>query len=184
MAGGKGGGLDLKSSAILVGKALNDPEKGLSALTRTGVQFTDQQKKQIETLLEHNDKLGAQKLILGELKDQFGGAAREQATLGEKVDVAWGNIQEKLGTALLPLIDDVERYFLKKGVPAAEQFSDWFTKTGAPAIKDFVDDAKPFIESAMPAAATVLGDVKDAAKQALPVVKGVIDAFNDMPDWA
>jgi hypothetical protein len=184
MAGGMGGQIDLKSASLQVGKALNDPIKGVTALGRAGVQFTDQQKKQIETLVKHNDMIGAQKIVLGELKDQFGGAAREQATLGEKVDVAWGNIQEKLGTALLPLIDDVERYFLKKGVPAAERFSDWFTKTGAPAIKDFVDDAKPFIESAMPAAATVLGDVKDAAKQALPVVKGVIDAFNDMPDWA
>ncbi len=44
MAGGKGGELDLKSASILMGKALNDPVAGLSALNRVGVQFSEQQK--------------------------------------------------------------------------------------------------------------------------------------------
>lgn len=185
MAGGQGGNqLDLKSSSILVGKALNDPVKGLTALTRVGVSFTDQQKKNIESLVEQNKQSEAQKIILGELQSEFGGAAEAQATMGEKVSVAWGNIQEKIGTGLLPLIHDVERAFLREGVPALNRFSDWFQHDGTPAIRSFVDDAKPFIHSLLPAAATVFDDVRGAAKAALPVVKGVIDAFNDMPDWA
>lgn len=185
MAGGQGGNnLDLKSSSILVGKALNDPVKGLTALTRVGVSFTDQQKKNIESLVEQNKQTEAQKIILGELQSEFGGAAEAQATMGEKVSVAWGNIQEKIGTALLPLIHDVQREFLHRAVPALNRFADWFREDGTPAIRDFVDDAKPFVHSLLPAVATVFDDVRGAAKAALPVVKGVIDAFNDMPDWA
>jgi hypothetical protein len=35
----------MQQQALLVGKALNDPIKGLSALSREGVTFSDSQKK-------------------------------------------------------------------------------------------------------------------------------------------
>ena len=41
-------GQDLSQATIQLGKALNDPIKGLSALTRVGIQFTEQQKKEIK----------------------------------------------------------------------------------------------------------------------------------------
>jgi hypothetical protein len=68
-------GQDMKSSAIQLGKALNDPIKGVSALQRVGVSFTAQQKDQIKALVESGDVMGAQKLILSELEKQFGGSA-------------------------------------------------------------------------------------------------------------
>jgi hypothetical protein len=39
-------GTDMSKSAIQLGKALNDPIKGISALRRVGVSFTDAQKEQ------------------------------------------------------------------------------------------------------------------------------------------
>lgn len=69
-------GQDLKSSAIQVGKALNDPVKGVTALQRVGVSFTAQQRDQIKTLVESGKTLDAQKLILGELQKEFGGTAK------------------------------------------------------------------------------------------------------------
>lgn len=48
-------GTDLKGSAIQVGKALNDPIKGISALSRVGVSFTDQQKAMITALVKGGD---------------------------------------------------------------------------------------------------------------------------------
>jgi hypothetical protein len=185
MAGGQGGNkLDLKSSSILVGKALNDPAKGLTALTRVGVTFTEQQKKNIESLLEHNKVSDAQKVILRELQSEFGGAAEAQATMGEKVDVAWGNLEEKFGTALIPLIEDVQGALLTKGLPAAEKFVDWFQNDGVSGIHAFVDETKPLAHELLPAMASALGDVRDVAKDALPYAKGIVEAFNDMPDWA
>ena len=69
-------GKDLSSSAILVGKALNDPVKGVGALSRAGVQFTASQKDTIKALVDSGDVMGAQKMILKELETQFGGSAK------------------------------------------------------------------------------------------------------------
>lgn len=66
---------DLTTSAIMVGKALNDPVKGVTALGRAGVQFTEQQKEQIKALVESGKTMQAQKLILRELETQVGGSA-------------------------------------------------------------------------------------------------------------
>ena len=69
-------GKDMSSSAILVGKALNDPIKGVGALSKAGVQFTASQKDTIKSLVESGDVMGAQKMILKELETQFGGSAK------------------------------------------------------------------------------------------------------------
>ena len=73
-------GTDASGSAIQLGKALNDPIKGITALTRVGVTFTEQQKDQITTLVESGKTIDAQKIILGELQKEFGGSAEAQTT--------------------------------------------------------------------------------------------------------
>lgn len=73
MAAKMGG--DASSQAVLLGKALNDPVKGITALTRVGVSFTDAQKATIASMVKTGDVAGAQKVILGELNTEFGGAA-------------------------------------------------------------------------------------------------------------
>jgi phage-related protein len=73
MAARMGG--DASGNAILLGKALNDPVKGITALTRVGVSFTEQQKSQIAAMVQAGDTMGAQKVILGELNKEFGGSA-------------------------------------------------------------------------------------------------------------
>ena len=52
------------SSAIQVGKALNDPIKGVTALRRVGVQFTDAQTGSDQGAGRAGKKLEAQKIIL------------------------------------------------------------------------------------------------------------------------
>jgi hypothetical protein len=69
-------GTNLKGSSILVGKALNDPIKGMTALRRVGVSFTDEQKDMVEGWVQHGKTLKAQKFILGELTTEFGGSAK------------------------------------------------------------------------------------------------------------
>jgi hypothetical protein len=69
-------GGDLRGAVVQVGKALQDPVQGITALTRSGIQFTEAQKAQIKELVKANDLLGAQKIILGELETQFGGSAK------------------------------------------------------------------------------------------------------------
>lgn len=66
---------DAQQGAIQLGKALNDPIEGITALRRVGVTFTKQQMAQIRAMQEAGDLAGAQRIILAELKSEFGGAA-------------------------------------------------------------------------------------------------------------
>ncbi len=94
-------GKDLQSSAVMVGKALNDPIKGLSALTRIGVQFTDEQTEQVKAMIAVGDQAGAQKVIMKELEKQVGGSAKAQADGIARTSVAWGNLKEAIGEVIL-----------------------------------------------------------------------------------
>lgn len=96
---------DAESAAKMLGKALNDPEKGLTALSRAGVTFTQQQKEQIKTLTEGGDVLSAQQLILAEVESQVGGVAAATMTGVDQFNVYFANLKEEIGLALLPFIN-------------------------------------------------------------------------------
>lgn len=96
---------DITSNAKLLGKALTDPTKGMTALRRSGVVLTAAQQKQIESMQKQGDLLGAQKLLLGDVNKAVGGTAAATATAGSKMAVSWEIVQEKIGTKLLPVFD-------------------------------------------------------------------------------
>ena len=73
---------DLKSTAIQLGKALNDPIANLGALGRTGIQFSEDQKTLIKSLADTGQIAAAQKIILSELETQYGGSAEAAANAG------------------------------------------------------------------------------------------------------
>lgn len=100
-------GTEPKAAAIQLGKALNDPSKGITALTKVGVTFTQQQKDQIKALQASGDMMGAQKIILAELNKEFGGSAEAQASAMDKIRVAAGNLQETFGAAILPAVQQL-----------------------------------------------------------------------------
>lgn len=104
-------GKDLNESVMMLGKALQDPETGLTKLTRAGVQFSDQQKDQIKTLAESGDILGAQKIMLAEIESQFGGTAEAMAqTAGGKLKQAFndlGEAGEAIGAEIAPALANV-----------------------------------------------------------------------------
>ena len=101
-------GTSASGEAIRLGKALNDPVKGVAALTRVGVSFTEQQKEQIKALATSGDLLGAQKIILAELQSQFGGsgAAFAQTFTGqlELMGHELGTIGEEATMAVMPAL--------------------------------------------------------------------------------
>jgi len=68
-------GVDASSAAETLGKALQDPEQGLSRLTRAGIVFTDAQKAQIKAFQDNNDIASAQKVIMDQLAGTIGGLA-------------------------------------------------------------------------------------------------------------
>jgi phage-related minor tail protein len=76
-------GGDLQASTILVGKALNDPIKGMGALRKVGIQLTQQQQDQVKAFVATGNAAGAQKIILGELERRIGeGDARRHPRCG------------------------------------------------------------------------------------------------------
>jgi hypothetical protein len=75
LAAGTAGQPDLKGAAMQVGKALQDPILGVSALSRAGVQFSESQREMIKGLVESNRLLDAQQVILDELTVQTAGQA-------------------------------------------------------------------------------------------------------------
>lgn len=97
---------DLKGATIQIGKALNDPIKGVSALAKAGIQFTADQKAMIASLVETGDVAGAQKIILAELEKQFSGSAKaaRDADPGAALAQSFANFQEEIGGKLLPLL--------------------------------------------------------------------------------
>ncbi len=99
-------GTDLTSATVQIGKALNDPVKGITALGRAGIQFSADQKAMIASLAETGDVAGAQRIILGELEKQFGGAAKaaREADPGAALTQSFANFQEEIGAKLLPLL--------------------------------------------------------------------------------
>jgi HEPN domain-containing protein len=107
-------GTDLQAATIQVGKAMNDVKLGISALSRVGIQFSEEQKDLINTLDAAGRTAEAQGIILAELETQFGGAAAAIAdTFGGSINQLKNNVgdlQEAMGAliaeATQPLIDN------------------------------------------------------------------------------
>lgn len=101
-------GQDLKSTVVQLGKALNDPIVGITALARVGVTFSESQKKVIKELAETGRLAEAQALILDELESEFGGSARAaRDTFGgalQAVKNRIGDLLEAKGDSLTALI--------------------------------------------------------------------------------
>jgi hypothetical protein len=184
LGGGEGG---LQKTIIQVGKALNDPTKGFTALRRVGVSFTADQEKLIKKLQKEGDLFGAQQVILKELSKEFGGSFVKAGKSTEATIAGIGDavedLQKALATALFPTIKKVLptlREFLTspqfvKGVEdlgkgIASLFSDENIKAGTDALKGAFALAKE--------AAPV---VVSAAKTAVGVLKVAADIFKSLP---
>lgn len=133
-----------ESNATQLGKALQDPIKGLTALTRSGVTFTKQEKENIKVLVESGKTLQAQDLILQAIEKQVGGTAEATAKSSEKMRLAFENVYEEVGEALLPVFDefttaitDLTPEISNALVPIAEYLATVFRDQVLPAIQNF-----------------------------------------------
>lgn len=118
-------GQDLKSSSIQLGKALNDPILGISALRKVGVNFTKEQQEQVKVMVESGKVMEAQKFILKELANEFGGSASAEAQTFagrlKQVKERLGDVQESIGVALIPVVESL----LNKLVPVIDKVGVW-----------------------------------------------------------
>lgn len=68
-------GTSVEQAAETVGKALDVPAEGLTALSKQGFRFTEDQKKLVESLQSTGRTAEAQKIILDSMKSAYAGAA-------------------------------------------------------------------------------------------------------------
>jgi len=133
-------GTDVQQVLLQLAKALNAPSQGVSALARSGIQFTEAQKDLIKQLEKTGQVAKAQELIFKELEKQYGGASLAAATglagsfdtLGEKVF----DVQKALG----PLIEDA----LTPLIATLTQAADVTGNQLLPAINSLPDPVKAF----------------------------------------
>jgi phage-related protein len=154
-----------KDAAIQLGKALNDPVNGITALHRVGVEFSGQQKQQIKLFMQHGDVAKAQGVILGELSKEFGGSAEAagHANGGLSLLTAqFHSLQEKVGQAAIPVIGQLVTAIQ----PMVSAFADWLPgaiKQVQPFLHDVVQNGIQLVEGAI--------------KSALPTVHTLGDWF-------
>jgi hypothetical protein len=110
----------VETNSIQLGKALEDPVKGLAALGKAGVTFTDEQKDLIQTLVDTGDVASAQEMILLAVEKQVGGTAEATANASDKMEVAWSLLQEQLGERLLPIFEQFSGFVIDKLIPNME----------------------------------------------------------------
>lgn len=97
---------DLSSATRNLGRALEDPVRGVNQLRRANIIFTEEQKDLVRSLVEQGDVLGAQTLILDEVESRVGGVAEATAQASDRIRNSLGNIGEEFGAGLLPAMDE------------------------------------------------------------------------------
>jgi hypothetical protein len=100
-------GRDATDAAFALGKALNDPTRGVQQLRRVGAAFTVEEAKQIKQLAEHGHVLEAQKAILDALARSYGGTAAAVSNVAP-----WMRLRETIknlsADAIRPLLPELD----------------------------------------------------------------------------
>lgn len=121
---------EASQNATQLGKALNDPIKGITALARSGVTFTAQEKEKIKVLVESGKMLEAQDTLLKAIETQVGGTAAATVTDTFKISMAFGHIRDVIGTLLLPIFEKLANFMVNTVVPYATKVEEAFGEQG------------------------------------------------------
>jgi phage-related protein len=174
-------GKDPSTAAIQLGKALNDPVKGITALTRVGVTFDDQQKKQIASFVKAGKTADAQKVILKELSSEFGGSAKAmgKANPAAILQSQIGDVEESVGKTLLPIVSSL----LKALEPILQTVGPMLgTLFGALALalKPLLAALSPVVEILIKALAPIITALTPIMGGLVPVIQQLAITLSDL----
>jgi hypothetical protein len=177
-----------ETNAAQLGKALQDPIKGLTALARSGVTFTEVEKERIKTLVESNKVGEAQTLVLEAIEKQVGGTAEATANATDKIRVGFTQVQERIGLALLPAFEKLTNFILEKVFPTFEQkvlpifekINDFLQRVFVPFIADVFTNRLGLFKAAWD---TLTGTIKDNRANFEPLLTLFKAVFNFVKDF-
>ena len=168
-----------ESQAVALGKALNDPIKGLSALSRSGITFTDAEKEKIRVMQESGDLLGAQEVLLQAIEGQVKGTAAATADASVQMGLAFGNIKEAVGAELLPIFNDLVQEMLPVIDEVIPVFGETMQALG-PVIKDLAGQFPSLMRALFPII-PIIGELAgiflNIAAKILPIVVDLFDSL-------
>jgi len=191
-------GQDIKGASLQLAKALNAPTIGITALNRSGIQFTETQKAQIKEMEKAGDIAGAQALIMKELSAQYNGVAESAGKglagqfdlLGQRIQEAFEDLGEFLGPILGPAMegaifiidkfaevwDYIQAVIFPKVVEAFKPISDQF-KDGelGKAIETISGAIQGFLITALEGAVAVLAGMSRTLALVLQAFKRLTD---------
>lgn len=191
----------IESAAVMLGKALEDPQRGMTALTRVGVSFTDQQRRVIEAMVRAGDAAGAQAQILEAVKGQVDGVAAAMAGgltgAQDLVSKRFNDLREQIGTALLPVLESLNNRLadlygrlrdsgavsrlgeaiaaMAKG--AADAVEDLLNRADFAGLTQRINEFAASTKETLTAWAETVAQASDVAARSIQGVIGVWDAF-------
>lgn len=165
-------GTDLQSAAMMLGRALNDPVRGMNALRRSGIQFTTAQQATIRAMMATNNIAGAQRVMLDELENQFGGAAQalRDASPGAELNERWRTFQEVVGEIALRVLPPLTG-FLTRMLEVFQRLS--------PEMQTYAVGAVA-IAAALGPVLMIVGPLVSAMGALLPVIAGLAPAVTGL----
>lgn len=166
------------SAALLLGKALADPEKAAGKLARSGVVLTKSQQDQIKAMVKAGKTAEAQAFLLEQLEKTTKGAAA----------ASQGPYKRALST-LADVTEDAQRALAEGFLPVIEKVAKWLsTKFADPKviadIRSFGGALAGAFDKALAFTQKIPWDsVKDAMTMAGKGAKAAFDMFTAMPPW-
>jgi len=138
----------MREAAVQLGKALNDPTIGLTALQRVGITFSETQKEMIKGFQESGDILKAQEVILTELENEFGGTARAIALNTNILKASFDDLRKATAAGL----EDAVQSASGAAIPLIQAVTDAINlyrlevEMTSEAYNDLSEDAKKSLE--------------------------------------
>jgi hypothetical protein len=174
-------------NATQLGKALEDPIKGLASLTRVGVTFTEEQRALIAALVESNQTLEAQDIILQAIERQVGGVAEATATGSARIAQSFGLLRERIATQLAPAFE----VLIAKAQELIDKGFVWWQDNGDEVIETFRElgvrireaysATKDFVAAEiLPRLRTLFETLEQPVADARVAFRDLRDALNDL----
>lgn len=178
----------MDSTSKMLGKALQDPVKGMTALGRAGVTFTQAQKDQIKAMVESGNVLGAQKLILKEVETQVGGAAAAYGKTAPgavaRAKNAFAELAADLTQSVAPSVANVG----ERALELVQHVKEWSkTKSGQAAlanVRDTVQTLGSTLATAGKVIAAIATKMVEWRAVLVPLTAGVVAMIAAHKAWA